>query len=334
MLFDPKGCSPLLFSLLINSGEKSNLAIDVKLNVKAVCELTSNFLITNTDRIEILNYLLGSNISDVDCKNIINELQLYLFCLNNSVVFDKLSVQRMWDLNQEMAILMNVRNCVSNISIDIDRVLSKIGFESLEEIIKITPKANCDSHDWTNCMERIFNRQCKCDYVKFECSKRVWGDGTEYSTLFVADKRGNWSRQLPNESHTDGYEIFGKNYLTLIFELTPENQGVVTKKYIEYANKETYKSENLTLKYAPLFHNFHTVLKKRLGDNAGNQRLFYQIGCSSALTALSTRKAIDAADLQELLPFWKNAMGAYPELVYRDLILAELYLLFIHGRRN
>ena len=334
MIFDSKGCAPLLFSLLINSGEKSNLAMDVKLNVKAVCELISDFLITNTDRLEILSYLLESSLSDSDCQIIINELQLYMFCSNNSVLFEKSSVQRMWDLNQDMAILMNVRNCVSNSSVDIERVLSKIGYESLEEIIKISPKANCDSHEWTDCLERIVSGQCQCNYVKFECSMRVWGDGTEYSGLFVADKRGNWSRQIPDESHTDGYELFGNNYLTLIFGLIPETQDAATKEYVEYANKETYKSESLTLKYVPLFPNLHKVLKQRLTDNAGSQRLFYHIGCSSVLAALSTRKAIDPADLQELLPFWKNAMGAYPGLVYRDLILAELYILCINGRRN
>ncbi len=334
MIFNPKGCAPLLFSLLINSGEKSNLAIDIKLNVKAVCELISDFLITNTDRLEILNHLLESSIPDSDCQIIISELQLYLFCPNNSVLLEKSSIQKMWDLNQYMAILMNVRNCVSNSSVDIDRVLSKIGYESLKEIIKISPKADCDNQDWTDCLERSLSGQCQCNYVKFECSKRVWGDGLEYSTLFVADRRGNWSRQTPNESHTDGYEIFGKTYLTLIFEITPENQDAATKKYVEYANKEMYKSENLTLKYAPLFPDFHKVLKHRLADSAGSQRLFYHIGCSSALAALSTRKAIASADLQELLPFWKNAMGAYPELVYRDFILAELYILFTNGRRN
>lgn len=333
-VFDSQKCSPLLFSLLINSGEKSNLAMDVKANVRAVCELISNFLISNTDRLVILKLLLESSLTDSDCQLIINELQLYLFCPNNSVFFEKSSVQRMWDLNQDMAILMNVRNCVRNSSIDRDRVLSKIGIESLEEIIKISPKAHCGRQEWKDCLERIFSSQCQCKYVQLECSKRVWGDGAEYSTLFVEDRKGNWSRQLPNESHTEGYELFGKNYLTLIVELIPEIQEATTKYYIEGANKEIYKAENLTLKYAPLFPNLLKVLKHRLADHAGSQRLFYHIGCSSALTALATRNILPSADLQELLPFWKNALGAYPKLVYRDLILAELYSLFTNGRRN
>jgi hypothetical protein len=183
-------------------------------------------------------------------------------------------------------------------------------------------------------MERIISGQCQCNYVKFECSKRVWGDGAEYATLFVEDKRGNWSRQLPNESHTDGYELFGKNYLTLIVELTPETQAADIKQYIELATKEIYKAETLTMKYLPLFQKYHTVLKHRLANYTGSHRLFYQIACSSFLTAFATRKAINSADLQELLPFWKNVLGACPRLVYRDLILAELDLLFTNGRRN
>ena len=332
MQFDSKACAFLLFSLIINSGVKSNLESEIKIKVKEVCANINYFLISNTHRLEILKLLLESRISDNDCKNMINELKLYLFCPNDSVIFDKLSVRRMWDINQEMAILMNLRNCVSNISVDMERVLTRIGNESLQEMIRVTPSTYCDSNDWTYCIEQIISGTCDCEYVSVECSGRVWGDGNEYSNLFVSDRKNNVRRLMPDESHTDGYEIFGKNYLTLIFELTPENQDVTTKQYVDNANKETYKVENLTSKYTPVFPKLHSALRTRLAGNAGIQKLFYQIGCSSALTALSSRKVINSADLQELLPFWKNAIGAYPQLVYRDMILSELHVLFEKGR--
>ncbi|EGW41759.1 hypothetical protein [Desulfosporosinus sp. OT] len=331
MVFEAKGCSELLFSLLINSGTMSNLATEDKLELSKLCNLINDFILTNTDRLEILQILLKSKKSDLDCKWIIQELQLYLFCPNGMVVFDKSSVQRMWDINEKMAILINLRGCVRNISVDIDRVINRIGWESLEEMITFTPKSSCDSYNWIECIERCLSGRCKCKYVHFECSKRVWGDGNEYSKLWVADKKGNWSRQTPDLSHTDGYELFGKNYLTLIYELTPEYQTVGIKQYIEHATQEIYKLQNLTVKYTPYFQDFHSVLRNRSADNLGNQKLFYQIGCSSVLHALATRKVINAADLQELLPFWKNAMGAYPELLYRDMILAELTLIFGSG---
>ena len=332
MLFYSKACAFLLFSLIINSGVKSNLESEIKIKVKEVCANINYFLISNTHRLEILKLLLESSISDNDCKTMINELQLYLFCPNDSVIFDKLSVRRMWDINQEMAILMNLRNCVSNISVDMERVLTRIGNESLQEMIRVTPATYCDSNDWTYCIEQIMSGNCDCEYVSVECSGRVWGDGNEYSNLFVSDRKNNVRRLMPDESHTDGYEIFGKNYLTLIYELTPENQDVTTKQYVDNANKETYKVESLTSKYSPVFPKLHSALRTRLAGNAGIQKLFYQIGCSSALTALSSRKVINSADLQELLPFWKNAIGAYPQLVYRDMILSELHVLFEKGR--
>jgi hypothetical protein len=334
MLFDAKECSPLMFSLLINSGKRSNLAAENKLEILKICNLINDFIIANTDRIDILQVLLKSKTSDIDCKAIIEELQLYLFCPNGTVVFDKLSVQRMWDINEKMAILMNVRGCVSNFSVDIERLSNRIGWESLEEMITFTPRLTCDSNNWTDCVERCLGGRCNCRYVRFECTKRVWGDGNEYSNLWVADKKGNWSRQIPDISHTDGYELFGQNYLTLIYELTPENQEAGIKQHVEKANQEIYKSQNLTLKYIPYFQEFHSVLRNRFVDGSGNQQLFYQIGCSCALLALASKNIIDSADLQELLPFWKNAMGAYPELVYRDLILAELTILFGNERRK
>ena len=150
--------------------------------------------------------------------------------------------------------------------------------------------------------------------------------------LFVSDKRGNWSREKPTEQHSDGYEIFGKSYLKLIYDLIPEIQDEESKQYTELAKKASYMVESLSAKYTHLIHKLQPVLKNRLGDGSGNHKLFYQIGCASALTALSTNKVIDPDDLKELLPFWKYTNFVYSDLLYRDLIIAELYALQSRGK--
>lgn len=330
LLFDVSKCSLLLFSLIINSGEKSNLDGEIKSKVREVCELINNYLVTNNHRIEILQILLQSNIANSDCKDIINELQLYLFSPQGSVVFEKTSVQKMWEINDRLAILMNVRNCVKDIGVDIDRVISRIGHEAISDIITFSPIPSCEGGSWLDCFEWLIIGRCECRYVCFQCSTKVWGDGQEYSKLFTADRWGNWSRQIPDESHTEGFTLFGKNYLTLSCELIPETpKDDSLKRYIDNANNVVYKVQNLTAKYKHLFNHFHSVIHKRTDGNGGNQTLFYNIGCASILAALSFRGIIDSKDLQEMLPFWKNVTGAYSELVYRDLVLSYLYTLVL-----
>lgn len=332
MVFVASECSPILFSLLINIGEKSNLALEKKQKVQEICTLINDYVITNSDRLELLKFLLDSSVSNEDCKKIISELQLYLFCPNDSIVFDKPLLHRMWDINEQMAILMNLRNSVTALSVDIDRVVGRIGSETLGAIIRFNHNESCGSNDWFECFERIIGNKCNCKNVSFENSKRVWGDGSEYSKLFVSDKRGNWSREEPEDHHTDSYHIFGRNYLKLIYDLTPEIQDDKSKEYTKLAKKEIYKVEELSAKYTPLFHNLQYVLQNRLGDGSGLHKLFYQIGCASILNALATKKVIDPTDLQELLPFWRYATANYAELVYRDLIMSELYALQSKGR--
>lgn len=331
MVFDAEKCSPLLFSLLINLGRKSNLSPAKKQKVKEVCTLVNDYIISNTHRTELLKLLLDSSVLHDDCITIINELQLYLFAPTSSIVFDKASLSRMWDINEKMAILMNLRYCGTTRSADIDRVISRIGSESLEKIISFTRSKTCESNEWFDCFERILGNKCNCKYVTFENSKRVWGDGNEYAKLFV-DKRGYWIREAPEEHHTDGYDILGKNYLKLIYELTPEVHDDKIKQYTDLAKGEMYKVEQLAAKYSPHLHNLRSVLQSRLGDGSGIHKLFYQVGRASILSNLASRQVIDPRDVKELLPFWRYTTAVYSELVYRDLIMSELYALLSKGR--
>jgi hypothetical protein len=327
MKFDVRKCSSLLFSLLVHCGDKGNIPQEVKTKGRAVCLMINNFIINNFDRTKLLKFLLESNFSNVECNSIINDLQLYLFCSDGLVTFDKTLTQRMWEINEKLAILLNLRGCVSNSSIDMIRIISKVGNDSLREIVTFSPGQSCRSNDWDECFEQVLSGKCECSYANFECTKRVWGDNNEYSQLFVMDKKGNYSRLVPDESHTDGYEIFGINYLTLICRLIPENPCEEVKENIELAKQEIYKCENLNHKYMPYYHSLQAAIQSRLGDKQSSENLFYQIGCASVLVALAGR-VVHVSELQELLPFWNYAMRVYPELVYRDLILAELTLIF------
>ena len=333
--FDIDKCTGLLFFLLLATNDKSNLNDDIKEKVRDICESVNLWYITDYDRLEILKRLIDSNMTDNECLFIIEALQLYLFKSNGTLHFDKRCMQRLWELNENIAVLANIRRCTVDVATDILRISNHINSEAFEQIIKFSPDNVCKTSEWLNCFENVLGDKCRCDKMKFECSKRVWGDGYEWSNLF-ANVKSNYKLELipPDDSHTDGYVIMGTNYLTLIYTLftqKSEESSSAEKK----AMQDAFKVENLLAKYNSIIPDTHTVLRKRIGDGAvGWHKMFYLIGAAAILEALASAKRIDPSDLRELLPFWKNAIKAFPKLVYRDLIVSELSVIFENERGN
>lgn len=324
-------CTPLLFFLLLATNDKSNLSGEIKEKLIGICESINLWCISDYDRTEILKHLMDSNMDYNDCLLIIEALQLYLFKFRKVPIFDRLCMQRMWEINENLAVLANIRKCTIDAKTDLLRILSHISFEAFEQIIKFSPNAACETSEWLDCFENVLNERCRCEKMKFELSKRVWGDGNEWSSLF-AKVKSEYKLIPPDNSHSDGYEIMGANYLNLIYTLiTRKSEEAISAE--KKAIHDAFKVENLISKYNPAFTNIHTVLRKRTGDGAGDShKLFYLIGTTAILEALASSKKIDYCDLREILPFWKNAMKAYPKLVYRDLIVAELSVMFRNER--
>ena len=331
--FDVNKCTALLFFLLLATNAKSNLCNDIKGKVIDICESVNLWCMTDYDRVEILKRLLDSNMTDNECLFIIEALQLYLFKSNGTLLFDRRCMQRLWELNENIAVLANIRSCTLDVATDLLRISNHINSDVFEQIIKFSPNSSCKTLEWLNCFENVLSGKCRCDKMEFECSKRVWGDGYEWSNLF-ANVKSNYKLELipPDDSHTDGYEIMGSNYLTLIYTLITrksEESSCAEKKAIQ----DAFKVENLISKYNPTITNIHSVLRMRIGDrNGGVHRLFYLIGAAAILEALASSKRIDYCDLRELLPFWKNTIKAFPKLIYRDLIVAELNIIFENER--
>lgn len=331
--FDINKCTSLLFFLLLATNEKSNLSDGIKEKVIDICEIVNFWCITYYDRIEILKHLIDSNMTDNDCLFIIEALQLYLFKSNGTLLFDRQYMQRMWELDENIAVLANIRKCTVDVTTDLLRISNHINSEVFEHIIKFTPTIVCKTSEWLDCFGNVLSGKCRCDKMRFECSKRVWGDGYEWSKLFTKVK-SDYLLIQPDKSHTDGYEIMGTNYLTLVYTLftkKSEESSSAEKKAVQNA----YRVENLLSKYNPVFTNIHNVLRKRTGEGTGGvHRIFYLIGAAAILEALAFSKGIDQFDLRELLPFWKSAIKAFPKLVYRDLIVAELSEIFKNERGN
>lgn len=330
--FDLDKCINMLFVLILTTNDKSSLSNEIKELVISICEIISYWCVNNQDRFQILKRLIDINLSEQDINLIINTLQLYLFDSDISIRLDRRQMQKLWEVNENVAVLANIRRCSRNPSTDLLRIANYLNQDSFEQIVKFKPNIECTATEWLDCFEDVLTGKCiNCDKVEFECSKRVWGDGFEWSGLFTQEK-GDYKINPPTETHTDGYNIIGSNYLTLIYTLiTGKNEELLSAE--KAAMEDEFKVGNLISKYNYLFPFTHDVLKKRRGDGVGiDHKLFYLISAAAVLHALATAKKASSRDLKELLPFWKNVMSAFPKLVYRDLIVAELSLIFSAGR--
>ena len=322
--FDSDRSAQILFSLVLNTQKETELKPVIKTKIKEIYKLIGDFTITSAQRIELLKILLESNMTDDEIRYIIKELQLYLFVSNQKDTFDKALLYKMWNIQEEIAVLINLRDCANSVSVDIDRVIDRIGEESLTQMIKFQKHNACNSENWTECFECIVSNQGLCENASFENSERIWGDGSEHGKLFVIDRKNNVSFREPVESDTNGYSILGRTYLKLIVDTIQQHQN---KERIDNSNEvrqEFNEIDTLVTRFKANFKDVENILYKR-SDSSSLHLYFMEVGRASLLQALESRDIVPYHQTKRLLPFWRYAMASCPELGYRDMIVSELY---------
>ena len=320
--FSADTSAQILFPIVLSAQKKSEMPAELKKKVREIYSYLGNHVITNVQRTELLKKLLESELSDQDIKYVINELQLYLFAPTEKIYFDRSLLYKAWNINEELAILINLRDCAHNISADIDRVIDRIGEDSLKEMIRFDGGSTCKSDSWSECFECILSTQGKCSNARFINSEKVWGDESEYAKLFRFDRKNNFYLKPPEKDDTNGFEILGKTYLKLIFENIQQYQNGELEDNAAEARNVFKNIDNLMHPISEEYKEFESTLSKRRGSSQVND-YFLEVGRASLLQALRSRgKTIN---LKGLLPFWRYAMESCPKLVYRDMIVSELY---------
>ncbi len=319
----------LLFFLALSTNSKSNLDVDIKGTVNNICQYINIWCISDYDRIKILERLTKINLGDSDCIQIIDMFQLYLFKSNGETIFDRQSMQRLWEVNESLAVLANIRKCCSNLETDIYRVLNIINSDEFKKIITFCPTNECKTEGWQNCIENVLKGQCNCVMSNFEYSTRVWGDKREWNGLFAnISSRYKLDLLSLEESDSNGYQILGSNYLTLIYNYIIKKSDEISV-LEKNALQEEFKINNLLSKYNLLVDDIVNVLRQRTDyGTSDSHKLFFLVGSAAILEALGARGKIDLSDLREILPFFQYAIKAFPKLVYRDLIVAEISEMF------
>lgn len=295
-----------------------------------ICEMVNMELLTAYDRYWILKYLLEKHFDEKLVIFFIKTFQLYLFDYKPEMEkIQQKDFVKMWVTDSYLATLMCIKGCVEEFSIN--RVVSHIGFESLEQMVRFPNVVEDD--EWLKNFQAVLttNEKISCNVINDE---RVWGDYEEYGKLFsVSDrcrKKEEYLREI-TETDTNGYVLFGMTYLELLKDIVigrkqqenyQERYNALEKCYHE---KELEFSKVL-MKYSYLMKSFSAFLEKRRGGNIiGN--ITVEVGCFGVLNALSHKYFAISEDIKIFFDFIKNAEEVIKELVYRDLIMSELLIL-------
>lgn len=136
----------------------------------------------------------------------------------------------------------------------------------------------------------------------------------------------------PTREDTLGYPVLGKTYLDLLFESSRAHDYHKTHGYFTSARTWVSTIDELSTRHQACTRSVESVLAKRRDSSNDIGRHFFEIGRASLFSALETSGTVQYHETQKLLPFWRIAKEAYPDLVYRDLIMAELYAISMGGR--
>lgn len=326
--FDAERSAQLLFSLVLSTSVRSGLSLAVRTAVEAILHLISERVITNTHRTVLLRHLLESSLDDESAQTIIQTLQLYLFQPDGKTLFERIHLSNAWNLNESLAVLINLRDSSAKVSMDVERVMDRIGEDTLAKLLFFPDRKKCSSDHFDECFECFLANHGGCPSVRFKHSFDVWGDRSDYQRLICYDRNDVKVRE-PKPEDTTGLPVLGKTYLRLYYDAINKNRENLNH-YSRAAEGEFAIIEDLARTHPETLQEVKPALQARSSN--GQDLYFYYNAQAAVIQALSHSHVIAPHEVRKLLAFWRHSHNACPDLVYRDLILAELYSMTL--RRN
>lgn len=218
------------------------------------------------------------------------------------------------------------------------RLLRLAGIDAMQEMLHFRKKPDTMA-EWLECYEELINGNLvKTDY-RFLPTYKVMGNHKEFNDLveWGASRKSSSPEMNFSGKQSDGIKFCGRIYLDVLIAW-----------YMKYINKteETMEAakelisqissiEKMYLSLKPEIRNsiifYERALKERYIEEKSIFATFYYCGLVSVILATHPYLELDEETFSTCDGFLQKMYQIFPELVERDLLLADAYVLFNIG---
>ena len=302
------------------------------------------------DLLSELLFLIASKSLDDEARGILTELVLSSkltyedrsFCYKRLNLFlsipcavrlDSDALSLLGELNAQAALLWRLR---AGKPITAAMLTAVVGLDALKTLVSFHPRPSCEGLNWYGCLDKTLFGTCRC--AKIGLPESIVGRSSDFQQMF------NWEKaygdiELLIERKPKGEMYFcGETYIDLMvrWHFEYQRRQDAAKKHrreecLRLAKNLEASFPRLDLAAASLAQAYRRALAPRKLDG-GPFPIFYASALAALLSALYARGIIGEAEYLPARNLLIQAMYVIPDLVRRDVILAELFLLFTKGR--
>ena len=237
------------------------------------------------------------------------------------------------ELNGQAALLWRLR---AGQPVTATLLAAVVGLDAVKTLVGFHPRPSCEGLDWYGCLDRTLSGTCRCATIALP--ELIVGRSCDFQQMFNWEK-GYGDIELLIERKPMGEMYFcGETYIDLMvrwhFEF--QRRQDVAKKHcreecLRLAKNLEASFPRLDPAIASLAQAYRRALAPRKLDG-GPFPIFYASALAALSSALYARGLIGEAEYLPARNLLIQTMYVIPDLVRRDVILAELYLLFTKGR--
>ena len=239
------------------------------------------------------------------------------------------------EFNAQAALLWRIR---AGQPVTAAMLTAVVGLDALKTLVCFHPRPSCEELDWYGCLNRTLLGPCRCASISLPES--IVGRSCDFQQMFNWEK-GYGDIELLIERKPKGEMYFcGETYIDLMVRWHFEyqrRQDAAKKHRREECLRLARNLEASFLRLDPaiasLAQAYRCALASRKLDG-GPFPIFYASALAALFSALYARGIIGEAEYMPARNLLIQAMYVIPDLVRRDVILAELYLLFTKGRES